>query len=255
MLPAASLPHSSEGGGIPSPCVEGVARRLTGSAQHPAPRLPLLRGRQQVFRTGWGHADMTPPHLPASPAAGVDGMHARRGENQRQATQPTKPQFSCTAPSWASVVRDRARSRQLQQQPVTCIAAVFKEDFFTLYERCVSAGLIARFAICHAAGRHEICSPILFLPPPPTQTNASRQISPSSPDPRASDTIKPLPATSDTITPTPAADSTHHNSCPTVLAPPPPPAPLAPDCEPLTDPPLLPSRPEKRLNEDARQNY
>jgi hypothetical protein len=81
-----------------------------------------------------------------------------RGLTQQQlATQSAQPQLSCASPSWASIVRDGTCARRLPHLPATpTTGSITKEDFVALYEQCKHAGLKARVALRHAAGRHEV---------------------------------------------------------------------------------------------------
>ncbi len=74
MLPAASPPHSSEGGWHPHPMRRRgrkTVTRVSPAPFPPPPRLPFFRGRWQVLRTGWAHAGMSPHPPPASPVVGA----------------------------------------------------------------------------------------------------------------------------------------------------------------------------------------
>jgi hypothetical protein len=146
MLPAASPPTCSGGGGSPSPRAEG-AGRSTGSA---------------------GSQYSSPRHT-AFPPRGVDGRLARGSKEplqQHHLSLLADPSHSCTAPSWASVVRGDAHPRS--PLPATLSAsptAVSREDFIALYERCVENGLKTRFAVRYAAGRQGVSLTASLSPP------------------------------------------------------------------------------------------
>jgi hypothetical protein len=158
MLPAAPSPLSSGGGGNPSPRVEGLAGRSTGSAaiQHHPPlkdRLHLPWGSRQSGQAGAQLAHHH-PDLNAYPSAKLDGRLDRDVETQQQRlTPPASSSHSFAAPSWASLVRGGERLRDPQPQLLsTSSAAVSREDLLSLYERCIESGLKAHFTIRHATG-------------------------------------------------------------------------------------------------------
>jgi hypothetical protein len=84
------------------------------------------------------------PRPPASPATGVAGRDGRLAGNH---PLPGSRPIHTPAPSWASVVRDGARANH---------TAVSRQDFLTLYERCVVSSLQTRLILCHQAGSNEI---------------------------------------------------------------------------------------------------
>jgi hypothetical protein len=156
MLPAAHPPLSSGGGGNPSPCAEGPAGWSTAVKQHHPPsqtaspsRGVAGRSRQAGTQLARHHA-----HLPASPSAGLDDRLYGDVETQQEPlTLPASPSHSFAVPSWASIVRDGGRFRD-PQPPLHSAppAAITREDFLTLYERCIESGLKARFSVCLTSG-------------------------------------------------------------------------------------------------------
>jgi hypothetical protein len=111
-----------------------------------SPHTQRGRGRS-VIRKSQPTARLPPPHHAASLPHGVDGRLARGSEYLQQhhhLSLPTDLLFSCAAPFWASVVRDGVRPRNTQQAThSTSMAAVSRDDFFALYERCIESRLKA----------------------------------------------------------------------------------------------------------------
>ncbi len=141
MLPATSPTTCSGGGGFPSPLAEGAG-----------------------LSTGSASSQYSSPCHSTSPPRGVDGRLARGSKEplqQHHLSQPADPSLSCTAPSWASVVRGEARPRFPLPATISASpAAVSREDFIAL-ER----GLETRFAVRYAAGRQEVSITTSLSPP------------------------------------------------------------------------------------------
>jgi hypothetical protein len=173
MLPAASPPSSSGGGGLPSPRAEGAdqSARRTSQQHTPPPRhhaSPPSEGDGRC-RQGGSTATRPPPHHAASPSTRVDGRLAGGAadlHHHLHLSLPAYPSFSCAAPSWASVVRDGARPRNPPQATLSASPAIVsRDDFITLYERCVESGIRARFAVRYTAGRQEVSLSASLSPP------------------------------------------------------------------------------------------
>jgi hypothetical protein len=197
MLPAASPPLPSGGGGKPLHAPrgrqEGQPVQPTHSSSPPPPNQiaspsPGVVGRSRQARTELVHQL---PYLSASPSAGLDGRLARELLTHHR-TSPADSLCSYPAPTWSSIVRERKRARNsLLPPPATPLAALSREDFFALYERCIKGCLKARFTVHHAAGIQEVSLTCSITPLPFT-------------------TI--APTTKHTLAPTPSPES-GCNSC------------------------------------------
>jgi hypothetical protein len=170
MLPAASPPSSRGGGGFPSPRAEGAGRssgRTSPQRTSPRHHASPPRGGDGRYRQAGTTVTRTSSHHAASPSARVDGRLAVGWEDlQQHLSLPADPLFSCTAPSWASVVQDGARPRiPVPATLSTSPATVSRDDFITLYERCIESGLRVRFAIRYTAGRQEVSLSASLSPP------------------------------------------------------------------------------------------